>query len=155
MYVIECGEGTYGLLGSPLEIKATPETRGFTFSMSGVCDCVGAAAVTLDDFTADAIKSPDILDLRPRRCEIDHAFDRGDQGIEPARITLRWLMAPSLSSSVICPREAHPRAAVVCRYRTQVRESAVLAEQPITSAKAQQLVETGRVSKIWKTRETW
>ena len=86
--LIECGEGTYGLLGSPLEFKATPRNPvDSQFSIVwGVGSALARRRVSLDDFTWESIKSPDILGLTAKTdVQIDHDFDRGDQGIEPAR----------------------------------------------------------------------
>jgi 2-methylcitrate dehydratase PrpD len=89
--LIYCGEGTYGLLGSPLEVKATPRNPvDSQFSIVwGVATALARRRVTLDDFTLDAIRSPDILGLSTKaEVQVDHEFDRGDQGIEPARVRI-------------------------------------------------------------------
>ena len=81
--VIYCGEGTYGLLGSPLEVKARP--RNFVdsqFSLAwGVATAIARRRAALDDFTPEAIKSPDILAVSAKiDVRNDHALDRGDVG---------------------------------------------------------------------------
>ena len=61
--LINCGEGTYFLLATPLEAKARP--RNFVDSQFsiiwGVATAIARRRATLDDFTEEAIKSPDIL----------------------------------------------------------------------------------------------
>ena len=56
--VIYCGEGTYGLLGSPLEVKARP--RNFVdaqFSLPwGVATAIARRRAMLDDFTPEAVE---------------------------------------------------------------------------------------------------
>ena len=87
--LINCGSGTFGLLGSPLEFKKQPRNPvDSQFSIVwGVATALARRRATLDDFTWDAIKSPDLLGLSTKTdVQIDPEFDRGDQGIEPARV---------------------------------------------------------------------
>ena len=58
--LIQCGEGTYGLLGSPLEVKAQPRNPvDSQFSIVwGVATALARHRVTLDDFTGTPSRAP-------------------------------------------------------------------------------------------------
>ena len=90
--LVGCGEGTFGLLASPPEVKARP--RNFVdsqFSVPwGVATAVARKRAVIDDFTEAAIRSQDILDVAAKiHVEIDPTLNRTDV-IEPAhvRVTL-------------------------------------------------------------------
>ncbi|GAB6194505.1 MmgE/PrpD family protein [Desulfocastanea catecholica] len=83
-----CGNGTWGLLCSPVEIKAKP--RNFVDSQFsapwGVATVLVKRRAGLDDFTPEAIKDPAVLDVAGKiSVEIDPDLTRGDD-IEPGRV---------------------------------------------------------------------
>ncbi len=142
--LINCGEGTYGLLGSPLEVKATPRNPvDSQFSIVwGVATALARHRVTLDDFTPEAIKSPDILAFTAKTdVQIDHEFDRGDVGIEPARVRVTMKDGGVFTEQVDFPTGApsHPLSFsdVERKYRSLLEH----AGQPISASNADALVE--------------
>ncbi len=104
--VIYCGEATYGLLGVPLDVKARP--RNFVdaqFSLAwGVATAVARRRASLEDFGPKAVNSPDILAVAACiEVENDPALDRGDQGMEPARVEIALKDGRSFSEQVDLP----------------------------------------------------
>ncbi len=99
--------------------------------------------VTLDDFTPEAIKSPDILAFTAKTdVQIDHDFDRGDVGIEPARVRVTMKDGGVYIEQV---RSAHGQ---LRRGRSRSPTSSASigvclehAGQPISAANADALVE--------------
>ena len=143
--VIHCGEGTYGLLGSPLEVKAIPRNPvDAQFSIVwGVATALARRRVSLDDFTADAIKSPDILGLSTKTdVQIDHEFDRGDQGIEPARVRVTMKNGAVFAEQIDLPTGTPSRPLAFSDIECKFRGLLAHAGQPIPAASADRLVET-------------
>ena len=142
--LINCGEGTYGLLGTPLEVKAHPRNQvDSQFSIVwGVATALARHRATLDDFTADAIKSPDILGLTAKTdVQIDHEFDRGDVGIEPARVRITMKDGAVFTEQVDFPTGAPSRPLSFADVERKFQSLLAHAEQPISPANAQRLVE--------------
>ncbi|NLV72719.1 MAG: MmgE/PrpD family protein [Actinobacteria bacterium] len=150
--LIECGEGTYGLLGSPLEVKAHPRNPvDSQFSIVwGVGSALARHRVTLDDFTADAIKSPDILGLTSKTdVQIDHDFDRGDQGIEPARVTVTMNDGTVFVEQCDLPTGTPSRPLSFADIERKFQALLAHAGQPISPAKAARLVDAvGRLEEL-------
>ncbi len=143
--LINCGAGTYGLLGSPLEVKAHPRNQvDSQFSIVwGVATALARHRATLDDFTETAIKSPDILGLTGKTdVQIDHEFDRGDVGIEPARVRVTMKDGAVFTEQVDFPTGAPSRPLSFADIERKFHSLLEHAEQPISPANAQQLVET-------------
>ncbi len=143
--LIECGEGTYGLLGSPLEFKATPRNPvDSQFSIVwGVGSALARRRVSLDDFTWESIKSPDILGLTSKTdVQIDHDFDRGDQGIEPARVTVTMKGGNVFVEQCDLPTGTPSRPLSFEDIETKYRNLLEHAGQPISSSNADGLVES-------------
>jgi 2-methylcitrate dehydratase PrpD len=142
--LIHCGEGTYGLLGSPLEVKATPRNPvDSQFSIVwGAATALARHRVTLDDFTPEAIKSPDILALTAKTdVQIDHEFDRGDVGIEPARVRVTMKDGGVFTEQVDFPTGAPSRPLSFSDVERKYRSLLEHAGQPISAANADGLVE--------------
>ena len=58
----------------------------------------------MDDFTPEAITSPDILAVTAKiDVQNDPALDRGDQGIEPARVEITMNDGAVFASRWTCP----------------------------------------------------
>jgi 2-methylcitrate dehydratase PrpD len=143
--LIHCGEGTYGLLGSPLEVKATPRNPvDSQFSIVwGVATALARHRVSLDDFTAEAIKSPDILGLTAKTdVQIDHEFDRGDQGIEPARVRVTMKDGAAFTEQVDLPTGTPSRPLSFADIERKFQGLLEHAAQPISAGNASRLVET-------------
>jgi 2-methylcitrate dehydratase PrpD len=150
--LIECGAGTYGLLGSPLEVKATPRNPvDSQFSIVwGVGSALARRRVTLDDFTETAIKSPDILGLTAKTdVQIDPEFNRGDQGIEPARITVTMNDGTVFVEQCDLPTGTPSRPLSFDDIERKFQGLLAHAEQPISPAAAARLVEkVGRLEEL-------
>jgi len=143
--LIQCGEGTYGLLGSPLEVKATPRNPvDSQFSIVwGVGTALARRRVGLQDFTAEAIKSPDILGLTTKSdVQIEHEFDRGDEGIEPARVTVTMKDGTVFVEQCDLPTGTPSRPLSFADIERKFQGLLVHAGQPISQAKADRLVES-------------
>jgi len=155
--LIECGEGTYGLLGSPLEFKAKPRNPvDSQFSIVwGVATALARHRVTLADFTWDAIKSPDILGLTAKTdVQIEHDFDRGDQGIEPARVTVTMKGGAKFVEQVDLPTGTPSRPLSFADIERKYRALLEHAGQPIPAANADRLVETvARLEQVTDVRD--
>jgi 2-methylcitrate dehydratase PrpD len=143
--LIQCGEGTYGLLGSPLEFKKRPRNPvDAQFSIVwGVATALARRHVTLDDFTWEAIGSADILGLSTRAdVQVEHEFDRGDQGIEPARVTVRMKDGAVFVEQCDLPTGTPSRPLSYSDIERKFRNLLEHAGQPIPADAADRLVET-------------
>jgi 2-methylcitrate dehydratase PrpD len=155
--VIYCGEATYGLLGTPLEVKARP--RNFVdaqFSLAwGVATAIARRRAMVDDFTPEAIESPDILAVTAKvDIRNDPALDRGDLGIEPARVELTMKDGRVLAHQVDFPTGTPERPLAFSDVERKFRECLAHAGQPISSEKADRLVETvARLETVEDVRE--
>ncbi len=143
--VIYCGEATYGLLGVPLEVKARP--RNFVdaqFSLAwGVATAIARRRAVVDDFTPEAITSPDILAIAAKiDVQNDPALDRGDQGMEPARVQITMNDGAVFSEQVDLPTGTPGRPLAFADIERKFNDCLAHAGQPISAAKAEQLVET-------------
>ena len=99
--------------------------------------------VTLDDFTWEAIKSPDILGLTAKTdVQIDHEFDRGDQGIEPARVTVTMKDGGVFVEQCDLPTGTPSRPLSFADIERKFRNLLEHAGQPIPADNADRLVET-------------
>ena len=150
--VIYCGEATYGLLGVPLEVKARP--RNFVdaqFSLAwGVATAIARGRAVVDDFTPEAITSPDILAVAAKiDVRNDPALDRGDQGMEPARVEITMNGGAVFSEQVDFPTGTPGRPLAFADIERKFNDCLAHAGGPISAANAQQLVETiGRLEDV-------
>jgi 2-methylcitrate dehydratase PrpD len=155
--VIYCGEATYGLLGAPLEVKVRP--RNFVdaqFSLAwGVATALARRRAVVDDFTPQAITSPDILAVTAKiDIQNDPALDRGDQGMEPARVEITMNDGALLVEQVDFPTGTPGRPLAFADIERKFNDCLAHAGQPIPSAMAQQLVETvARLERVPDVRE--
>ena len=122
--LINCGEGTNYLLATPFEAKARP--RKFVDSQFsivwGVATAIARRRAGLDDFTQEAIKSADILEVSAKiSVEVDHDLDRGDVGIEPARVTVTMSDGAVFTEQVDLPTGTPSRPALFRRRGAEVR----------------------------------
>jgi 2-methylcitrate dehydratase PrpD len=143
--VIYCGEATYGLLGIPLEIKARP--RNFVdaqFSLAwGVATAIVRRRAGLDDFTPEAIMNPDVLTVAAKiDVRNDPALDRGDQGMEPARVEITMNDGAVFSEQVDFPTGTPGRPLAYADIERKFDDLLAHAGEPIPAAQARQLVET-------------
>ena len=155
--LLECGAGTYGLLGSPLEFKARPRNPvDSQFSIVwGVGSALARHRVGLDDFTPEAITSSDILNFTAKMdVQIDPAFDRGDQGIEPARVTVTMNDGTVYVEQVDLPTGTPSRPLSFSDIERKYRALLEHAGQPISADKADRLVQTiARLEELPDARE--
>lgn len=155
--VIYCGEATYGLLGTPLEVKAQP--RNFVdaqFSLAwGVATAIARRRAGLDDFTPEAIKSPAVLAVSAKiDIRNDPALDRGDQGIEPARVEITMNDGRVLAHQVDFPTGTPERPLAYADVERKFRELLDHAGRPIASDKADRLVQiVSRLEDVEDVRE--
>lgn len=143
--IIYCGEATYGLLGSPLEVKARP--RNFVdaqFSLAwGVATAIARRRATLEDFTPEAITSPDILAVSAKiDVRNDPALDRGSQGMEPARVEITMTDGRVLKHQVDFPTGTPERPLAYADVERKFRELLGHAGDPLSTDKADRLVQT-------------
>ena len=142
--LIRCGTSTYGLLGSPLEFKKRPRNPvDSQFSIVwGVATALARRRASLDDFTWDAIKSPDLLRLSTRSdVQVDPEFDRGDQGIEPARVSVTMNNGVVFTEQVDLPTGTPSRPLSFADIERKFRTLLDYAGGPISPANADRLVE--------------
>lgn len=140
--LILCGEGTYGLLGSPLEVKARP--RNFVdsqFSLPwGVAVAVARKRAAIDDFTAAAIHSPDILDVSGKiDVQIDPGLNRADV-IEPARVKITVWGGDTYTEQVDLPTGTPTRPLSFADCERKFRDCITHAERRIPPDNADRLV---------------
>ncbi|HLA81415.1 MAG TPA: MmgE/PrpD family protein [Thermoleophilia bacterium] len=143
--LINCGEGTFFLLATPLEAKARP--RNFVDSQFsiiwGVATAIARRRASLDDFTEEAIKSPDILEISAKiEVQIDSDLNRGDVGIEPARVSITTVEGAVFTEQVDLPTGTPSRPLSFADVERKFQDCLAHAGQPIPAAKARQLVET-------------
>ncbi len=111
--------------------------------MWGVGSALARRRVSLDDFTWESIKSPDILGLTSKTdVQIDHDFDRGDQGIEPARVTVTMKGGNVFVEQCDLPTGTPSRPLSFEDIETKYRNLLEHAGQPISSSNADGLVES-------------
>ncbi|MCE5253962.1 MAG: MmgE/PrpD family protein, partial [Actinomycetia bacterium] len=147
--LIECGEGTYGLLGSPLEVRARPRNPvDSQFSIVWVvATALARRRVAPEDFSETAIKSPDILEVAAKaEVRIDHDFDRGDVGIEPARVSVTMRGGQVFTEQVDLPTGTPSRPLSFADIERKFQDCLEHAGQPVSPANAACLVE--RVSRL-------
>lgn len=140
--LIFCGEGTYGLLGSPLEVKARP--RNFVdsqFSLPwGVAVAVARKRAAIDDFTEAAIHSGDILDVAGKiEVRIDPGLNRADV-IEPARVKITTGSGAVCAEQVDLPTGTPTRPLSFADCERKFRDCIAHAERQIPRDNAGKLV---------------
>jgi 2-methylcitrate dehydratase PrpD len=142
--LINCGEGTNFLLATPFEAKARPRTFvDSQFSIIwGVATAIARRRATLDDFTEEAIKSPDILGVAAKiAVEVDPELNRGDVGIEPARVSITTVGGAVLTEQVDLPTGTPSRPLSFADIERKFEGCLAHAGQPISAASARRLVE--------------
>ena len=142
--LIECGEGTYFLLATPLEAKTRP--RNFVDSQFsiiwGVATTIARRRATLDDFTDDAIKSPDILAIADKvQVQIDAELNRGDVGIEPARVHVTTTGGATYTEQVDLPTGTPSRPLSWDEIKRKFGDCLAHAGRPVSPADAHRLVD--------------
>ncbi|MDA8235056.1 MAG: MmgE/PrpD family protein [Clostridia bacterium] len=141
--MIWCGEGTYGLLGAPLEIKAKPRNYvDSQFSVPwGVAVAVARQRAAIDDFTEAAIKSSDILDVAGKiNIEIDPSMNRGDE-IEPARVMITLKDGKAYTKQVDLPTGTPSNPLTFVDVERKFQDCITHPERRIPEVNARQLVE--------------
>jgi 2-methylcitrate dehydratase PrpD len=142
--LIECGEGTNFLLATPFETKARPKTYvDAQFSIIwGVATALARRRATLDDFTEEAIKSSDILGLTAKTAvRVDPALNRGDVGIEPARVSITTTEGAVFTEQVDLPAGTPSRPLSFADIERKFEDCLAHAGQPIPPADARRLVD--------------
>lgn len=141
--LIECGEGTYWLLGAPVEVKARP--RNFVdsqFSLPwGVAAVFARRRATIADFTEEAIASPDLLDVAAKiDVRIDPELNREDV-MEPARVTVAMVGGAVHTQQVDLPTGTPSRPLSFADIERKFRDCVAHAERTIPVDKVGELVE--------------
>lgn len=142
--LINCGEGTNFLLATPFEAKARPRTFvDSQFSIIwGVATAIARRRATLEDFTETAIHSSDILDVTAKiSVEVDPELNRGDVGIEPARVSITTPGGAVLTEQVDLPTGTPSRPLSFADIERKFRDCLAHAGQPIPVDDARRLVE--------------
>jgi len=141
--LINCGEGTNFLLATPFESKARPRTFvDSQFSIIwGVATALARRRATLDDFTETAIKSPDILDVSAKiSVEVAPELNRGDVGIEPARVSVTTTDGRVLTEQVDLPTGTPSRPLSFADIERKFEDCLVHAGHPLPAANVHRLV---------------
>ncbi len=141
--LIGCGEGTYGLLASPVEAKIKP--RNFVdsqFSVPwGVATSVARKRAAIDDFTDQAIHDKDILDVAKKiSVVVDPELDRADV-IEPARVRINLKNGNSHFEQVNLPTGTPSNPMTFEDCVRKFRDCITHAERQIPNSNADQVVE--------------
>jgi 2-methylcitrate dehydratase PrpD len=142
--LINCGEGTNFLLATPFEAKARP--RNFVDAQFSIIWAVATAIArrraSLEDFTEAAIKSPDILAVSAKiYVEVDPDLNRGDVGIEPARVTVTMDDGAVFTDQVDLPTGTPSRPLSFADIERKFDDCLAHAGQPIPATQARRLVE--------------
>jgi 2-methylcitrate dehydratase PrpD len=98
-------EGGYHSLCMPLEVKVKPRTQVDTqFSIPwGVATAIAKRRASIEHFTEEAIKSPDILGVANKiTVELDHSLDRSDR-IPPGKLKIITKSGQAYSKQVDDP----------------------------------------------------
>jgi 2-methylcitrate dehydratase PrpD len=149
--LISCGEGTFGLLGTPLEVKTRP--RNFVdsqFSLPwGVATVVARRRATIADFTEAAIVSEDILDVsRKIDVQIDPSLSRDDE-MEPARVRMTMTDGAVYTQQVDLPTGTPSRPLSFADIERKFEDCVAHAARTIPTANARGLVESaGRLEEL-------
>ena len=155
--LIQCGEGTYFLLATPLETKTRPTNPvDSQFSIIwGVATALARRRATLADFSAAAIKSTDILDITSKtRVEVDHTLDRTEVGPEPARVTVTTKSGAVFTEQVDQPTGTPSRPLSFAEVVNKFKSCLAHAEAPVSEEKANRLVElVAELEKVEDVRE--
>ncbi|MDH7574088.1 MAG: MmgE/PrpD family protein, partial [Clostridia bacterium] len=141
---IACGEGTNLLLATPFEAKVRPRTPvDSQFSVPwGVAVALARKRATIKDFSAEAIKSPDILEMAAKiEVEVDPALNRGDE-IEPGRVTVTVKGGSVLSRQVQFPTGSPQEPITFPECERKVRDCLAHAGNPLPEDRVNRLVET-------------
>lgn len=141
--LISCGEGTYGLLGSPLEVKAKP--RNFVdsqFSLPwGVATAVARKRAAIEDFTEVAIHSQDILAVASKiTVEIDPNLSRANE-MEPIRVRMTMKDGKVYSEQVDLPTGTPKRPLSFADVEQKFLNCIDHAKRRIPAANAKKLVQ--------------
>ncbi len=142
--LIECGEGTNFLLATPFETKARPQTYvDAQFSIIwGVATALVRRRATLDDFSEEAIKNPDVLGLTAKTTvRIDPTLNRGDVGIEPARVSVTTTGGITFTEQVDLPTGTPSRPLSFADIERKYDDCLAHAGHPISPANARRLVD--------------
>lgn len=140
--LISCGEGTYGLLGAPLEVKAKP--RNFVdsqFSLPwGVATAVARKRAAIEDFTEVAIHSQDIMDVASKiMVEIDPNLSRANE-MEPTRVRITMKDGKVYAEQVDLPTGTPKRPLSFADVERKFLDCIEHAERRIPAANAEKLV---------------
>ncbi len=135
------GEGTYGLLGTPLEVKARP--RNVVDGQFSVPWCVATAIarrqVKIEHFTEAAIHSEDILAIAGKiQVELDPALS--NPGIEPARVRITTRDGVSFTEQVDFPTGTPHRPLSYAACAEKFRDCISHAPRQLPEDKAEKLV---------------
>ena len=97
----------------------------------------------MDDFTEEAITRPDVLELTAKvDVQVDPELNRGDVGIEPARVSITTMGGAVLTEQVDLPTGTPSRPLSFADIERKFEGCLAHAGQPIPAAKAHRLVET-------------
>lgn len=138
---IWCGPGTLNLLCAPIEIKTKP--RNFVDSQFsapwGVASVIARKRAGLDDFTPEAIKSKDLLDVASKiSVEVDPSFQGAE--LEPGRVRVTMKDGNIYTEQVDLPLGTPSNPLSLADCERKFRDCIGQAEKLIPKENADQLV---------------
>lgn len=136
-----CGPGTLNLLCAPIEIKTKP--RNFVDSQFsapwGVAAVIARGRAGLDDFTPEAIKSLDLLDVAAKiTVEVDPSFAGAE--LEPGRVRITMKDGHEYTAQVDLPLGTPTNPLSFADCERKFRDCILQADKPILKENADKLV---------------
>ncbi|MBN2041751.1 MAG: MmgE/PrpD family protein [Spirochaetes bacterium] len=138
---IWCGEGTLGLLGLPLEVKAKP--RNFVdsqFSLAwGCATAIAKKRVTPSNFTEQAIKDADILAVAAKiTVENDPKYNKG--GLEPAKVEIKMKDGATYTKEMLTATGSPEKPATFDECVAKFRGCAEFSTSPMPEDNADKII---------------
>ncbi len=140
---IWCGEGTLGLLGLPLEVKAKP--RNFVdsqFSLAwGCATAIAKKRVAPSSFTEQAIKDQEILDVAAKiNVENDPKYNTG--GLEPAKVEIKMKDGATYSKEMLTATGSPEKPATFDECVAKFQGCVEFSESPMPKENADKIIAT-------------
>jgi len=136
-----CPENTNFLL-HPLEKRSRPENPvDSQFSIPWAVAAVFARGrAGIGDFTEEAIKSPDILDISGRiRIEVDTAMS-GSKGIDPAKIGVTTKAGQTYTGQAGIPADGAEKSLPFSAYERKFRDCVAYSVKPLSDKQIDEVI---------------